>query len=370
MKPAANWLPDRDVQPGAPHSNDTSDRHSRLSIHFVTLSELYAASACELLTHYVWKRDWSEDLAQSYFAWRYTGRANGDTLLALDRGRCIGIIDSFLRPYWIDGCRQLVRETCDWFCLPAYRPLGVGLHLLRRIMDKPEPIIAIGGTEYTQELLPKLRWASVRGIHNFVLPASAKTAAAFLARGAGRRIAWAAGLVPNVPLARHPRSALPFGKLLMKVRDAGDNGRFDGIGPYALGPEIEPPVLDWLACAPPLLGQFVVLSFLADDVQAGIAICRIEKLSVGCVAQIVHLQPASLEVIDWMVSETVTHLLERGAGVIFCRSSCQTVSSALTATGFYRRKPVPMFWWARNSLPPAGRFNLASLQADDALHFR
>ena len=121
-------------------------RTLRLSIDFVALSEPYHARARELLTRHVWKRDWSDHLAQEYFAWRYINRPDGETLLALDRGRCIGIVDSFFRPYWIGGCRQKVRETCDWFCLPAYRPLGVGLHLLRRIMDNPEPTIAIGGT--------------------------------------------------------------------------------------------------------------------------------------------------------------------------------------------------------------------------------
>lgn len=341
-----------------------------MSIDFVALAESDTESARELLTRYVWKRDWSEELSQTYFAWRYASRPNGETLLGLDRGRCIAIIDTFLRPYWIGGRRQLVRETCDWFCLPAYRPLGVGLHLMRRIMNKPEPMMAIGGTKHTQELLPKLQWVSLPGIHNFALPASAKTAAAFLARGSGR-FAWAASLVPDIPLARRlPLSARPFGKLSMKVRRPGEEWRFDGIGPYELGPEIELSVLDWLARAPPVLGEFVVLQFLAGDVQVGVAICRIEKLPLGCLAQIVHLQSARLEFIDLMVNDTVGHLLERGAGVIFCRSSCPSIGCALTAAGFYSRKRVPMFWWARDTLPPAGQLNLASLQADDALHFR
>jgi hypothetical protein len=341
-----------------------------LSIAFVALSESDSASACELLTHHVWKRDWSEELARAYFAWRYTSRPRGETLLALDRERCVAIVDSFLRPYWIGGHRRVVRETCDWFCLPAYRPLGIGLHLMRRVMDKPEPIIAIGGTEHTRELLPKLQWASLPGIHDFVLPASAKTAASFLTRASGR-FAWAAGLVPNLPLARRlPRSAPLFNNPRVLVRGLGDETQVSGIGPYDLGPEVERDVLDWLARAPPMLGEFIVLNFLADDAHTGIAICRIETLSLGCVAQIVHLQPARVGVIDWMVSETVSHLLERGAGIIFGRTSCPSISGAFTTAGFYRRKPVPMFWWARDSLPPAGQFNLASLQADDALHFR
>jgi len=173
-----------------------------LSISFVALSESDAASARELLTRHVWRHDyWSEDLADSYFAWRYTSRPNGETLLAFDRGRCIGILDSFLRPYWIGGHRQLVRETCDWFCLPEYRPLGVGLHLVRRIMSKPEPIIVIGGTEYTRQLLPRLKWTSLPGVDNFVLPVSAKTVAVLLSQGTWQRIAWAARLVPDLPLA-------------------------------------------------------------------------------------------------------------------------------------------------------------------------
>jgi hypothetical protein len=342
----------------------------KLSIAFVALSESNSASARELLTHHVWKRDWSEELAKTYFAWRYASRPRGETLLALDRERCIAIVDTFLRPYWIGGRHHVLRETCDWFCLPGYRPLGIGLHLMRRIMDKPEPILAISGTEHTREMLPKLGWATLPGIYDFVLPVSAKTAASFLARGSGR-FAWAAGLVPNIPLARRRAcSAPPFDALLVQVRRLGDDVQVAGIGPYDLGPEVELTVLDWLARAPPILGEFVALRFLAGGVHVGIAICRIEKLSLGCVAQIVHLQPDRVDLIDWMVSETVGHLRERGAGVIFGRSSCPSISGALAAAGFYRRKPVPMFWWARGSLPPTGRFNLASLQADDALHFR
>jgi hypothetical protein len=345
-------------------------RQSALSIAFAALDESQSQSARELLTRHVWKRNWSEDLAQSYFAWRYTSRPAGETLVALDAGRCIAIVDTFLRPYRIAGRRRMVRETCDWFCLPEYRPLGIGLHLMRQVMAKPEPAIAVGGSEHTQELLPKLRWASLPAVYDFVFPASAKTVVSFLARASGR-FAWVAGLVPNIPLVRrHPRSSPPFDRLLVQVRLVGDLDSCPGTGPYDFGPEVELPVLDWLLRAPPILGEFVVLRFLADDVHVGVAICRIEKLSLGCIAQVIHLQPALLEVINWMVSETVRYLLDRGAGVIFGRSSCPFISGALAAAGFYRQKPQPVFWWTRDSLSPIGPFNLASLQADDALHFR
>jgi hypothetical protein len=342
-----------------------------LSVSFVTFSESDSASARELLMRHVWRHNWSEELAESYFAWRYTGRPNGETLLAFDQGRCIGILDSFLRPYRIGGRRQLVRETCDWFCLPEYRTLGVGLHLMRHMMSKPEPIINIGGTAYTQDLLPRLKWASLPESGRFLLTVSARTTAALLARRASQHFAWAAYLVPGIPLVpRPPRLAAPFENLQVRVRVSDDPGQVEGIGPYDLGPEVEAAFLDWLSRAPSLLGKFVVLCFLRDGMKVGVAICRLEKVSPGCFAQIVHLQSGQIEILDWMVSETVYHLLERGAGAIFCRSSCPSTGSALSSLGFYRLKPVPGSWWPSSQLlPPAGRFNFTLLRADDALGF-
>ena len=129
------------------HAPSTSPAGDALSITFQPLSEADPAGVRDLLVGTVWKRDWSEELAETYFSWRYRARESGDTLVASDQGRCIGILDSFTRPYWIAGRQQIVRETCDWFCLPEYRAFGVGLHLMRRMMAKPEPILVIGGTD-------------------------------------------------------------------------------------------------------------------------------------------------------------------------------------------------------------------------------
>ena len=154
-----------------------------------------------------WKRDWSEPLAESYVAWRYGARGNGDTIVACDNGRCVGILDSFVRPYWIGGREEAVRETCDWFCLPEYRALGVGLHLMRRMMAKPEPILVVGGTDTTQNLLPRLKWARLPDVGNFILGVSARTVAGLVAHSQ-----WPAGvklarLVPDIRLVRRGASA-------------------------------------------------------------------------------------------------------------------------------------------------------------------
>lgn len=341
-----------------------------MSIKFVTLNEADPANVRELLVRGAWKRDWSDEVAQDYIAWRYGARGAGETLIAVEGERCIGILDSFIRPYWIGGRRQAVRETCDWFCLPEYRSFGVGLHLMRRMMMKPEPILVVGGTSYTRDLLPRLKWARLPDVGTFMLPLLAGTVAGLAMRSRWQRGARLARFFANLPLVREiPRLPPPSAKAEARVRLSGDADSLPSIAPYVLAPELETSVLDWLARAPAVLGEFVLLYFFCDGEPAGVSISRLQKLAFGRVAQIAHVHAARFEMIDWMVSETVHQLIARGAGAVLCRTSCPFTSNALSALGFRRRKPIQAFWWPADGLPPPGPFNLTQLQADDALQF-
>src|SRR5512137_232443 len=104
--------------------------NGNMAISLAPLTQANAASAQALLRRW-WQQDWSDDFAQRFFAWRYLSRPFGETLLALDNGRCVAILDAFLSPYLFSGRRVTVSETCDWFCLPEYRPLGLGVKLMR-----------------------------------------------------------------------------------------------------------------------------------------------------------------------------------------------------------------------------------------------
>jgi hypothetical protein len=340
-----------------------------MSITLVPLSEADHASLCELLVRR-WECDWSAELVESYYAWRYRARASGETLVAYDRARCIAILDSFVRPYWIAGRCELVRETCDWFCLPEYRVAGVGLHMLRRMMGKSEPILSIGGAEMTLDLLFRLKWVQLRGLDNFLLLISSRTAAGLIVRHLSRRHAGVVGIVPDVRLVRRlQRLPPPSVNAQVRARTLGEEPDTSGVGYYVFAPQLDTSLLDWLACAPALLGKFILLSFLCDGVSMGVSISRLQMLDCGCKAEIVHLHTVRPEVIDWMVSETVHHLIERGAGAILCRASCPITGAALSMLGFARRPPIPIYWWPANKQPPPGIWHLTSLRADDALQF-
>jgi hypothetical protein len=344
-----------------------------LTINFLPLGEADPASVRELLVRKSWKRDWSEELAENYFSWRYGGaRGSSETLVASDQRRCVGILDSFIRPYWIAGRQQMVRETCDWFCLPEYRAFGVGLHLMRRMMAKPEPILVIGGTAYTQDLLPRLKWARLPDVGNFVLGVSARTVAGLVARKRWPRGIKLARVIPDLPLVRRvPQLAAPSANSQVRIRVAGAaQEEVPGIAPYAAAPALRTEALDWLAHAPAVLGQFLQVSFFCDGECVGISIGRLEELPpFGRIARIVHLHAARFEMIDWMASATVHHLIEQGAGAVLCRASCPNTASALSKLGFWKLKPVPAYWWPATRPPPSGSLHLTTLQADDALQF-
>jgi hypothetical protein len=341
-----------------------------LSITFLSLSEVDPALVRELLVRVSWKRDWSEEFAESYLSWRYGARGSGETLVVCDQGRCVGILDSFLRPYWIAGRQETVRETCDWFCLPEYRTLGVGLHLLRRMMAKPEPILVIGGSIYTQNLLPRLKWARLPDVGNFILHLSARTVAGLVAHNRWRRGIKLARVLPNIPLApRLPNLAPPSANSQVRVRVLGEAEEEPKIAPYIVAPALDSMVLDWFARAPAVLGQFLLLNFFCDGERVGMSISRLAELSsCGCASQIIHLHAARFEAIDWMVSATVHYLVERGAGVVSCRTSCPITGKALSALGF-RRRGLPAYWWPPDKLPPSGLLLLTALQGDDAFEF-
>jgi len=341
-----------------------------LSITFTSLSEANSAHVREFLVM-SWKRDWSDELAESYFAWRYVARGASETLVACNQGRCVGILDSFIRPYWIAGRQEFVRETCDWFCMPEYRSAGVGLHLMRRMMAKPQPILVIGGSADTRNLLPRLKWAKLSDLSSFILVVSARALAGLVARNRPRGVTRVAHLIPDLPLIRRlPDVAAPSTNSRVRVRGHGEAGETPKIAPYVLAPLLDTKVVDWLARAPAVLGQFLVLDFLCGDELVGISISRLEKLpSFGWVAHLIHVHAARFELIDWMVGATTRHLVERGAGVVRCRASCPTTARALSALGFWQVKRVPAYWWPPNKLAHAGLHHLTALRGDDAFAF-
>ena len=340
-----------------------------------TIARLDSTTAPALLRlmPQVWVQDWDPDFFPETFRWRYLDKpSDGGTWLALDNELCVAVFDSYLRPYLLNGCRILMRETCDWFCLPNYRRFGLGLKLLCLMMDAPEPIITVGPTDAGISIMLPLGWQRLSDVQRMVLPLTLRSLAGNLLRRREVRHAKYARAIPGFVPVRSPRIAPPpaadarveewrSGQSLSMPIPQGDG----------LLELLELADLEWICAAPPGFIRPIVLDFLFGRVPVGLSVSQLEPSASGPDARIVHLQisDASQPIADWIVSETARRLAQAGAGVIRCRASTPQKVVALRKTGFIAAPAESVYWWAKDGTPPPSIIDLGYLRASDALPF-
>lgn len=345
-----------------------------MALRILPLDEA-ARPALERLLVDAWVQNWGSGLARRLADWRYKDRSPGDTWLAFDGDRCVAMLDSVVRPYLLDGCRILVRETCDWFCLPEYRPLGLGITLMRRVMASPEPLLSIGGSQATLALLPRLRWKPLPAAKRYVLPISARGLA-----GAVLRTRWPArerlaNAIPSRLSLRPPRGAQAPGVRFGAARIRECRPEMVQALPLPTGRGLvqllEEPEAGWFGRIPQELAHPLGLLFLLDDKPVGFSLSQIEPTASGLDGCILHLQiaHAAQEVVNWVVTGTAQALAERGVGFIHCRASAPAKIEALRMAGFLARTPCPSYWWNRTDTPVPSLLDAGYLRADDAIPF-
>jgi hypothetical protein len=320
----------------------------------------------------VWGQDWDPDFFPETFRWRYLDRpSDGGTWLALDHEQCVAVLDSYIRPYLLDGRRISVRETCDWHCLPHYRQFGVGLKLLRMMMDQPEPIIVVTPTDAASSIMPRLGWKRPSEVQRMVLPVTLRGLAGNLLRRRSRRYAKHARAIPSFVPVRPPRVVPRPAAARVEEWRPGQKLSIPVPQRDGLVELLEPTDLEWFCAAPPGFMRPIVLVFLFGSEPVGLSLSQLEPSSSGLDARIVHLQISNFPqpVTDWIVSETSRRLAEEGAGVIRCRASTPQKVTALRKTGFITAPAEPAYWWAKDGTPPPSIIDVGYLRASDALPF-
>ena len=340
-----------------------------MGVSFATLTR-DNAPALEAVLPEVWAHHWRDEFARKVVEWRYWSRPAGGTRLALDGGRCVGLIDCFVRPYIVAGRTVLVRESCDWWAEPEHRPAGLGLRLMRQLMATGDPIVSIGGSAVNCALLPRLGWRWLGDVERWILPLTARDSVAMLLRR--RRREGLARLVPRrIPIRR--LRATPPPSMDARVREwrPGDGAPGpppDGGGLASLVQEAD---LHWLAAAPPELLEIESLTYSVGGEPCGFAVTQLEPTPAGGEGKIVHLQVAreSAELLGWMVTEAVRRLAGRGAGIVRARSASPVLATALRSAGFLAIRREPVYWWGPDSPPQGAPLYLSYLRADDAIPF-
>lgn len=341
-----------------------------MAIRFKSLDHANMPAVRELVMS-IWNQDPDSPAAQALFAWRYGARPRGDTQLAFDGDRCVGIVDSLVRPYLHDGRVVAVRETCDWFCRPDYRPLGIGTVLMRRMMALPEPILSIGGSKSTLALLPRLRWQRAGDVKEYVLPLTARMLAAWGLRGLGFKAASAALVPARFPCRRLKAAQVPASRARVEPIGGHDDAPLPQPAGYAFAGILDRPNLAWLTNAPATLQDVIALKFFIGADPVGMSLSRMEPYARRRAGKILHFQidscPASA--IDWLLAETARRLVERGAEMLLCRTCCPIVGEALRRLGFFWLQDAAVHWWSPDGTQMNGPMHLTYLRADDALPF-
>ncbi|MXP63093.1 hypothetical protein E0493_06960 [Roseomonas sp. M0104] len=327
----------------------------------------------ERLLVQAWEANWGGDLGRALVRWRYDEKPRGgDTWLAFDGAQCVALLDTFVRPYLLDGAPLRVRETCDWFCLPRYRPLGVGISLMRRAMACPEPLFLSGGSAATLALVPRLRWTRIPEVQKWVLPLRLRSLVGTIIRmrwpGNEQRVR----AIPEVvPLRRPARSPPPHGAAHVREWLPGNPPLLPRPQRPGLVQLLSTEDLAWFAAMPRDFAQPLGLAFLLDGETVGFSLSQLEPAASGYDACIVHLQLArdDQQLADWVVSETVAQLAGRGAGIVRCCASSEMKVAALRKAGFFARKPHPGHWWSKQGISPPAVIDTGYLRADDSLPF-
>ncbi|MGG5817774.1 hypothetical protein [Falsiroseomonas sp. HW251] len=337
----------------------------------VTVMEENLRPGFERLLIEAWGQTWSADYAVDLIRWRYYERAAlGQTWVAIDGTSCVAILDSYLRPYLLNGSRVLVREPCDWFCLPEYRPRGVGVLLMKRLMDCDEPMLSIGGTPPTLAILPRLRWTRLPEVTKLVLPLRVRDFAATALRKWWPAQEPLARLVPGkIPYRWPKRPIRPHEAAHVVEWTPGTplpvlRGAQDGLVEL-----IEQADADWIAGMPRWLAQAVGLVFFLGEEPVGFTLSQIEPSAAGLDACLVHVQLSdhAQPLVNWIIAETASNLAARGVGIIRCLASSPSKIAALEMAGFFRTTPRPSYWWQRDREPAPTQLDAGYLRADDAV---
>ena len=316
----------------------------------------------QLLMANLWRRNWNEETAHRIFEWRFSDLDRQETVLAYDHGRPVAMVACSQRCWIVNGKIIRIREPSDWLCLPEFRHLGLGVMLMQRLMNEPEPLLAIGGAEQAQTVLRAFGWRQRFEARSYLLPLSSR----FLTCRAASRL----GRFVKGPRWPHPqlwqRRKVSWHHLAASERIP--NFPIDAAG-YDIMPLIDEREIRWMQAAPKEMGTFFCLVFSANSEPAGLAIGRLFPYERLRYVRLIHVQIPfpSVAMYRRVVSESIRYAYDEGADVAQLRASCPLLQEALRNFWPNWSVPAATYWWEKNGAVPGTRSHLTFLRGDDGV---
>jgi hypothetical protein len=339
----------------------------RIEFYKRTTSELLR-DIKELLASTPWQPNYDEKTIREYVKWRYCDIDTGEMILAYDGRRPVAMIASYTRPYVVDGRVVRLREASDWFCLREYRPWGLGVRLMGRLMDEPEPLFVIGGNQNAQTVLPALGWRRLTDVSSYVLPLSTKWVVNKVRRWL-RLPSSCPGIVKllSVPWPRFVR------RLSLPCQQLAPTEALPAMtlptSTYELMPLIREQETQWLHAAPREMGTFFCLVFQHGRSPTGFSLGRLYSYVSVRYCKLIHIQTStpSVEMYTSMLAATLRYACDHGADAAEFRASCPLLRRALRRFGSIWAGQTRSYWWANGGSPPGSTRHLTFLRGDDGI---
>lgn len=323
----------------------------------------------QLLAASPWKPNYNEEAIGRYFRWRYCDLDSEEVILAYHGHRPVAMIASHTRPYIVNHKIARLREASEWFCLPEYRHLALGVQLMCHLMDEQEPLFVIGGNENAQAVLSALGWRRLANVSSYIMPLSTKWLVNKVRRWLGLPFPSArAAKFLSAPWPRVLRGQRFNVRCQQVILSEEAPATKPPASAYELMPLIREHEVQWLRAAPKEIGSFFCLVF-PEDSGSGFSIGRLYSYASLKYVKLIHIQTAtpSVEVYTAILAATIRYAYEQGADAAEFRVTCPFLRRALWQFGSIWAGSTRSYWWAKNGGLPGNSLHLTFLRGDDGI---
>lgn len=318
------------------------------------------------------ERTWERPRTPEFARWRYVDPPGHRAFLALLGNECLAMLSVFSRPYRLGPESITCLETADWYCLPELRLSGLGIRLMRRAMEEPHPIVAVGGSADTLRLLPRLGWQCIGEATVFVLRLDGAMADLGFARRGGAtalvRGLWAGLATGWLGL---PRVPVPPGceAVLVESPGPGLEALYSGPIPWGMVPLPVRDQLAWLGRGCRGSRRLATIYFRREGKLIGWSLLRLDAAGGGLEARLLDLftPEADPKLCAWMVAAAIGHASAAGAASITAQASCPILQDALRRSRFVEKSRWPIHVWRLRSPLPSGPLHFCLNTGDAAL---
>lgn len=115
---------------------------------------------------------WDFPKERRFLSWLFAEAPDTKIFVAHDGGRWLAAIGVFERVYQHDAGATPCFETYAWASLQTKETKGLGIKVIKAAMGCGRPLVALGGSSYTEEFMPRLGFDTVGMAPSLTLPLS------------------------------------------------------------------------------------------------------------------------------------------------------------------------------------------------------